>query len=82
MIQTADSSVGRAEDCRILWLSLGRWFNSGSAEFFLIPFFNFFYNNIEAHSKYKKLYKLHFACISRILCIYWSIYELLAYQYL
>ena len=28
------SSAGRAEDCRVLWLSLGRWFDSGWSEFF------------------------------------------------
>ena len=29
------SSAGRAEDCRVLWLSLGRWFNSSLSEIFL-----------------------------------------------
>jgi hypothetical protein len=29
------SSAGRAEDCRVLWLSLGRWFDSGWSEFFI-----------------------------------------------
>jgi hypothetical protein len=34
MIGTADSSIGRAEDCsRLGLLSSGRWFDSGSAEF-------------------------------------------------
>ena len=32
---TADSSIGRAEDCsRFRLLSSGRWFDSGSADFF------------------------------------------------
>ena len=32
---TADSSIGRAEDCsRFRLLSSGRWFDSGSAESF------------------------------------------------
>ena len=34
------SSAGRAEDCRVLWLSLGRWFDSGWSEFFYIPSFS------------------------------------------
>ena len=35
------SSAGRAEDCRVLWLSLGRWFDSGSSEFFYLNKFSF-----------------------------------------
>ena len=31
-----NSSAGRAEDCRVTWLSLGRWFNSSLSEFFFI----------------------------------------------
>ena len=30
---TADSSVGRAVDCRGNKISIGRWFNSGSTEY-------------------------------------------------
>ncbi len=30
------SSAGRAEDCRVARLSLGRWFDSGWSEFFYI----------------------------------------------
>lgn len=38
------SSAGRAEDCSVARLSLGRWFDSGWSEFFII--INFFpYNN-------------------------------------
>ena len=34
---TADSSIGRAEDCsRFRLLSSGRWFDSGSADSFLM----------------------------------------------
>ncbi len=33
-IRPDHSSAGRAEDCRVLWLSLGRWFDSGWSEFF------------------------------------------------
>ena len=31
-----DSSVGRAVDCSGLWTSIGRWFESGSKDFFFI----------------------------------------------
>lgn len=42
-IDSDGSSAGRAEDCRVLWLSLGRWFDSGSSEFFyFISFFIIF----------------------------------------
>ena len=34
-LRSDHSSVGRAEDCRVLWLSLGRWFDSGWSEFLL-----------------------------------------------
>ena len=33
-IGSVGSSAGRAEDCRVMWLSLGRWFNSAPTEFF------------------------------------------------
>lgn len=36
------SSAGRAEDCSVARLSLGRWFDSGWSEFFII--INFFLN--------------------------------------
>ncbi len=32
---TDHSSAGRAEDCRVAWLSLGPWFDSGWSEFLL-----------------------------------------------
>ena len=35
---STDSSVGRAEDCSGCLISLGRWFESGSVDFFLIFF--------------------------------------------
>ena len=31
-----DSSVGRAVDCRGVWKSIGRWFESGSVDSFLL----------------------------------------------
>ena len=31
---STDSSVGRAVDCRGIWSSIGRWFESGSVDFF------------------------------------------------
>ena len=33
-----DSSVGRAVDCRGVKLSIGRWFKSGSKDFFFFSF--------------------------------------------
>jgi hypothetical protein len=35
MLCSDNSSAGRAEDCRVAWLSLGRWFNSSLSEFFI-----------------------------------------------
>ena len=40
-VDSDNSSAGRAEDCRVLWLSFGRWFNSSLSEFF----FEFFKSN-------------------------------------
>ena len=42
-----DSSVGRAEDCRELKSSLGRWFESGSKDIFYWTFF--FLKKIQAY---------------------------------
>ncbi len=39
---TDHSSAGRAEDCRVAWLSLGRWFDSGWSEFLSFKSFNLF----------------------------------------
>jgi hypothetical protein len=41
-IESVGSSAGRAEDCRVMWLSLGRWFNSAPTEFFYLLFFCLF----------------------------------------
>ena len=35
VIDSDNSSAGRAEDCRVMRLSFGRWFNSSLSEFFL-----------------------------------------------
>ena len=40
---TDHSSAGRAEDCRVAWLSLGPWFDSGWSEFLL--FFTLSFND-------------------------------------
>ena len=41
IVTTTDSSVGRAEDCSGILISLGRWFESGSVDFFFLFFFFF-----------------------------------------
>jgi hypothetical protein len=40
VITTDHSSAGRAEDCRVARLSLGRWFDSGWSEFLSSCFFH------------------------------------------
>lgn len=65
-IESFDSSAGRAEDCRVMWLSLGRWFNSGSKEFFYFLFF--------IH-----LFIFYFTCFSLIISIFPIHFILLLY---
>ena len=65
-----DSSVGRAEDCSrlMLQISLGRWFNSGSREYFLLLFWGFWlFNNLLRKQISSR--EIEISCLSQVIIL-------------